>query len=157
MSPDRVKPKTIKLVFVAFPLSTQHSGVRAKTSWLGIGIICPSGATYLSVNCCFNELALYKYNSACWSSTKWISSSSHWKLTCFRHDIYIYNYNCWVGVKQQSLTHSKGWLVYNQLSYIVFLFIDRLICSSHTKISNENIGYCNAERYTCPQNEQYKY
>ena len=31
-----VKPKTIKLVFVASPLSTQHSGERTKTGWLGI-------------------------------------------------------------------------------------------------------------------------
>jgi hypothetical protein len=29
--PGWVKPKTIKLVFVASPLSTQHKGVRAKT------------------------------------------------------------------------------------------------------------------------------
>ena len=38
--PGRVKPKTIKLVFVA-PQSTQHLGERAKTSWLGIRIMCP--------------------------------------------------------------------------------------------------------------------
>ena len=29
----------IKLVYVAFPLSTQHEGERTKTGWLGIGII----------------------------------------------------------------------------------------------------------------------
>jgi hypothetical protein len=29
----RVKPKTIKLVFVASPLSTQHYGERVKTGW----------------------------------------------------------------------------------------------------------------------------
>ena len=38
-----------------------------------------------------------------WSSTKRNSSSFYWKLTCSRHDI---TENCWVGVKQQSLTHS---------------------------------------------------
>jgi hypothetical protein len=32
-------PKTIHLVFVASPLSTQHSGERAKTGWLGIRIM----------------------------------------------------------------------------------------------------------------------
>jgi hypothetical protein len=40
---DRIKPKTIKLVFVASPLSTncrQHYEERAKTSWLGIRIMC---------------------------------------------------------------------------------------------------------------------
>jgi hypothetical protein len=36
---------------------------------------------------CFSELALLKSNSACWSRTKWTSSSSHWKLTCSHHDI----------------------------------------------------------------------
>jgi hypothetical protein len=34
--PGRVKPRTIKLVFVASPLSTQHYGERAKIDWLGI-------------------------------------------------------------------------------------------------------------------------
>jgi hypothetical protein len=33
------------------------------------------------------ELALHKSNSESWSRTKRISSSSHWKLTCSRHDI----------------------------------------------------------------------
>jgi hypothetical protein len=33
-SPDWVKPKTIKLVFVAFPLSIQHKGLRTKTGGL---------------------------------------------------------------------------------------------------------------------------
>ena len=56
--PRRVKPNTIKLVFVASPLSTQHSGERAKTGWLGIRIMCPSGATCLSADYCFSELAL---------------------------------------------------------------------------------------------------
>ena len=46
-SPDRVKPKTIKLVFVASLLSLQNSGERAKTGWLGIRIMCPSGVTCL--------------------------------------------------------------------------------------------------------------
>jgi hypothetical protein len=49
---------TIKFVFVASPLSTQHSGDRAKTGWLGIRIMCPSGTTCLSADCCFNKLAL---------------------------------------------------------------------------------------------------
>ena len=44
---NRVKPKIIKLVFVASPLSTQHQGEIAKTGWLGIRIMCPSGATCL--------------------------------------------------------------------------------------------------------------
>jgi len=43
--------------------------------------------TYLSANCCFSELTLYKSNSACWSITKWTSSSHRWHLTCSRHAI----------------------------------------------------------------------
>jgi len=56
--PDQVKPKTLKLIFVASPLSTQHLGVRAKTGWLVIRIMCPSRATCLPVYCYFSELAL---------------------------------------------------------------------------------------------------
>jgi len=33
-------------------------GKRAKTAWLGIRIMCPSGATCLPADCCFSELAL---------------------------------------------------------------------------------------------------
>ena len=39
--------KTIQLVCVDSPLSTQHSGERAKTGWLEIRIMCSSGATCL--------------------------------------------------------------------------------------------------------------
>jgi hypothetical protein len=53
-----VKPKTITFAVVASPLSTQHKGVRAKTSWLGFRIMCPCGATCLSADCCFSGLAL---------------------------------------------------------------------------------------------------
>jgi hypothetical protein len=56
-SPGRVKPKTLKLVFVASTLSTQHLGERAKTVWFGIRIMCLSGATCLPADCCFSELA----------------------------------------------------------------------------------------------------
>jgi hypothetical protein len=31
---------------------------RTKTGWFGIRIMCPSGATCLSADCCFSELAL---------------------------------------------------------------------------------------------------
>jgi hypothetical protein len=31
---------------------------KRKTGWLGIRIMCPSGATCLSADCCFSELAL---------------------------------------------------------------------------------------------------
>ena len=57
-SPDRIKPNTMKLVFVASPISMQHSGERGKIGWLGIRIMCPSGATCLSAHTFFSELAL---------------------------------------------------------------------------------------------------
>jgi len=50
--------ETMKFLFVASLLSTQHKGKRAKTDWLGIRIMCPSGAICLSTDCCFSELEL---------------------------------------------------------------------------------------------------
>ena len=49
-----LEQKNIKLVFVASPLRTQHSGERTRLvgTWLGIRIMCPSGATYLPNDCC---------------------------------------------------------------------------------------------------------
>ena len=69
--------------------SAKHVALwRAMTGWLEIGIMCPNGATCLSADCCFSELALWKSNSACWSSTKRISLSlSHPNVTCSCHDI----------------------------------------------------------------------
>ena len=46
-------------------------------------IICSSGATYLSADCCFNWASTIKKIQL---SSKWTSSSFHWKLTCSRHD-----------------------------------------------------------------------
>ena len=50
---------TCTFVFVASPLSI-HAALRrrTKTGWLGICLMCPSGAPCLSANCCFNKLAL---------------------------------------------------------------------------------------------------
>ena len=42
-----VKPKIMKLVFV-------------NTNWLGIGTMCPSGATCPPMDCCLSELAQCK-------------------------------------------------------------------------------------------------
>ena len=37
--------------------STKHAALRRKSKdWLGIRIICPSGATCLPADCCFSEL-----------------------------------------------------------------------------------------------------
>ena len=57
---DLVKPKTIKFVIVDSLPSMQHLGERAKTGWLRITIMWQNGVTYLSEDCCFSELALWK-------------------------------------------------------------------------------------------------
>ena len=83
----RLKPKIIEFLVVAFGYS-HNIKEKAQTGWLGgVSIMCPSGPTCLSAECCFNELALCKSNSTCWSRTKLTSSSSHWKLTCSCHNI----------------------------------------------------------------------
>jgi hypothetical protein len=64
----------------------QHSGVRAKTDWLGIRIVCPIGATCLPADSCFSEQPLQKSNSSCWSSIKQTSLTSHQNVTCSRHE-----------------------------------------------------------------------
>ena len=52
-----VKPKSIKLVLVASPLNTERYVVKAKTgNWLKIKIMCPSAATCLPADYCFNGL-----------------------------------------------------------------------------------------------------
>jgi hypothetical protein len=56
LSLGHVKPKTIKLIFAASPLSMHHLGT--KTDYLRIRITCWNGATCLSMDCCFSELAL---------------------------------------------------------------------------------------------------
>ena len=68
--------------------SAKHATLRRKSKyWLARNQINVC-ATCLPADSCFSELELYKSNSACWSSTRRTSSSSsHWKLTCSRHDI----------------------------------------------------------------------
>jgi hypothetical protein len=51
-SPHTILQRSIYLII--------HEGERTKTGWLGIRIMCPSGAACLSADCCFSQLALYK-------------------------------------------------------------------------------------------------
>jgi hypothetical protein len=49
--------------FCCFSAKYTHHGVKPKTGWLGIRIMCQNGATCLSSDYCFSELALEKrYN-----------------------------------------------------------------------------------------------
>ena len=78
-----VKPKSIKLVFAASPLSTQLSWVRANTGLLGIRIMCKSGVTCLSADCSLSTMI--KSNSECLSRTRRTSASSYPNVTCSRY------------------------------------------------------------------------
>ena len=107
--------------------SAKHAALRSKSKdWLARKqnnvSECPS-TTCLSADCCFSELALCKSNSACWSRTKRISSSSHWKLTCYRHDIAakLLSWRALARSLTHSLTH-KSYLSFNSLgkSYLSF-------------------------------------
>jgi hypothetical protein len=61
--PRSCQTKDYKIGICCF--SAKHSALRrAKTGWLGIRIMCSSGATCLPANCCFSELALLKCNKA---------------------------------------------------------------------------------------------
>ena len=60
-----------------------------------------------------------------WASTKRTSSSFHWKLTCSRHDIAE---NWWIGVKQQSLTHSLS-LERDSISHTLVVIGTDYICN----------------------------
>ena len=56
--PGSDQTKDYKIGICCFS-AKQHWGERAKTSWLGIRIMCQSGATCLFRDCCFSELALW--------------------------------------------------------------------------------------------------
>ena len=56
--PRSCQTKDYKIGIYCF--SAKHVALRrrAKTGWFGISIMCPSGTTGLSADCCFSELAL---------------------------------------------------------------------------------------------------
>ena len=57
-APQSGQNKDSKIGMCSSLISTHHYGKRPKTSRIGIRMMCPSGATCLSADCCFNELAL---------------------------------------------------------------------------------------------------
>ena len=79
--------KNYKLIFSNSLLSMQHYGVGA--GWPRCSIMGPSGVTCPSVDCCFNEVALFKSNWAPWSSTKKGVIIISLKVTYFYHDIAV--------------------------------------------------------------------
>ena len=66
----------------------------------------------------------------CWSSTKQISSSSRWKLTCSRHDIAEKLLNWSFKNNNHSLTHSST-------KWTSSLFHWKLICSLYHDIAEK--------------------
>ena len=52
-----------KIRICGFSAKYAELRIRAKTGWLGIRIMCPSGATCLPADCWFSELALLKPKS----------------------------------------------------------------------------------------------
>jgi len=63
----------------------------------------PSGATRILANDCLCEIALYKSNLACWSSTKQTS------LSCSRHD--ITGRNIYLALTNTHSVPSSGYVV----------------------------------------------
>jgi hypothetical protein len=84
---DWGQQKTMKLVFAAPLLSTQHWQVRAMTSWPRIRIMCPNGMTCIPSHCSFSVPTLYKFHWACVSSTNRTSSLCHRYVTSSRHSM----------------------------------------------------------------------
>jgi hypothetical protein len=97
MSPGQVKPKTIKLIFVAYPLNIQHLVVIANTTdRFGISRICPSGMTCLSADDCFSVLftSLHNEHSGCLTrngkSVSFASTCGHCRSSFFTILSYVY-------------------------------------------------------------------
>jgi hypothetical protein len=78
--PRQCKTKDYNIGVCCF--SAKHAALRRNNKdWLARNRdnVCPNGATFLSADCCFSELALSKSNKA--------SSSFHWNITCSSYDI----------------------------------------------------------------------
>ena len=72
----RIKPKTMKFVFVASPLIAQYKEVRRKIDWLGVRIMCPNDDLCRSVYCCYIKLLIEISNPAYWYCTMQIVSAA---------------------------------------------------------------------------------
>ena len=69
------------------PKHAALQGVRAKTGWLGIKIMCPSAVTYLPVDC-FSELALIKIQPSVLVMYKVpVDVIISLNVTCSHHDV----------------------------------------------------------------------
>jgi hypothetical protein len=54
----QTKDYTIGMCCFSAKHAALRLGVRAKTGWLGIRIMCPGEAIYLPADCCLSELTL---------------------------------------------------------------------------------------------------
>ena len=76
-------------------------------------------------------------------------SSFHLKLTCYRHDI---SGNCWIGVKQQSFTHSKCSMkpLFNRRSKLDFRLTVQLSTRGWCESDVASIKICKSTYYLDP-------
>ena len=99
--------------------SAKHAALRRKSKdWLAQN---QNNSTCISADFSFSELALYKSNSACWSITKWTSSS----LT---HSLYYYNVIT-VNYKNKLLKSCSFWMVlntYQHENYILWFILTNI-------------------------------
>ena len=58
LEPRSGQTKEYKIAICCFSAKRSALRSKVKTGWLGIRIMCPSGATCLSADCCYSELAL---------------------------------------------------------------------------------------------------
>ena len=94
--------------------SAKHAALRRKSKdWLA------RNQDNMSWEVMFQWPSTIKSNSACWSSTKWTSSSSHWKLACSHHDIAEKLLNWCYTTNTHSLT--------NWWQYLCHIFEHRVI------------------------------
>ena len=102
-------PNTDRIDICCF--STKHTALRSKRKyWLARSRVNLSKWNDMSIRellNCFVELALYKANSECYSSTKWASSSSSSSTSSTCNCSFFSSwYKSCLGFKQQSITHS---------------------------------------------------
>ena len=123
--------------------SAKHAALRSKSKdWLAWNQNNVSEWSDMSTRgLLFQWTSTIKSNSACWFRTKRTSSSSHWRLTCSRHDI--------AGNKQHSLTPFFGTKLLASIQRWNIIQRDRLFCYPQIKLYMYKQHYGNIYPYTC--------
>ena len=116
--PRSSQTEDYKIVFYCF--SAEQAALRRKSKdWLSrIQNNVSEWSDMSTRRLLFQWVSTIKLKSACWSSTKLTSSSSHWQLTCSRDDIAEELLNL-------GHTHSFGGVRVAHHFCVVFLFVYR--------------------------------